>query len=1316
MGLCPETDLPGIVREARALAGPQRLALSAGALLAFIVLCANVGVLAWIGKNCKVLEDGTATLFEGSCETSEATTMWPELVINVLSTLLLGASNTCAQLITSPTRQDIDKAHAKGEWLDIGVPSVKNLKHMPRKRVFLWGLLCLSSVPLHLIYNSVIFKGQSGLHYQSALVTEEFLTGQRWDDRRLNDIGQKSQLENVQMSAMAGDLTRLEISECRSIYGRQVVQSKWRYVLLLTSASFNSSLITIGDAERKVTDSNGPGICGDRYVNSSCDFTEEVDGSTTWTVQLPFAQCASVVDQPCDLYSASANLVLLSVVISMNVIKLGCFIATIFARDHDSLETLGDAIASFLEHPDSTTVDIGPLSMELVEKRRESVERFLDGFAGSADNQIKLTVGASLVANVFVANSPQALISSIYYLYNKILTNMVLASEFGRFASVRKPLRVSLPHGQQYSTFWIQLPYWYSLPVLTVMGFLHWTVSRSVYVIYLSVNYIDGAEDESWEVKACGFSGYAMMISLCLGVILGLLLLALSLRQLDPGIPVAGSCSIAISAVTHLHKEELNASSLPLQYGVIAAAGVDELGRRRVGFSTGPVEVLVYDLSLLSATMATPTANNQTGRSTSSRETFSDAHWEILFSICDAVLPAIVVKGDFASTSPQNQLVISEDDFNNAYEDLKRQLKNPPDRDLVRTYLADVASKDTAFVERVKGTVGRMPPRVSNQLRLMLGALRRAEILQSWHKAWFFLWPMLGKTFTMMAKASWGQSNSLLEQACHYKSISENPGVKPGPAFDFNFLQFNAATSDPTTVETDVVIVGSGCGGAVSAKVLAEAGHRVVVVDRGYYFKPSECPVPAHDLHHIMQGGGALATVDGSTLLGAGQVWGGGGAINWSMSLQTSDIVREEWAAAGLEMFTKPAFQQSLDRVCSFMGVSDSHLKHNFSNKVLLEGSKQLGWKSAVCPQNTAGFEHKCGCACSFGCREGKKLGPDISWLPAAARSGAKFIEGYDVTRILFDNVDGTKKAVGVEGLWTARDDHGSAYSGEKRNQRRVCIQAKKIIIAGGALNTPLLLQKSGLKNPNIGQNLRLHPGMSFAAVFPEEVRAWEGEIGTVLVTEFEDLDGKGHGAKVIGLAMSPFLSMLQIPWQNGLQFKIDALKYPHMVGFLSLVRDRDSGSVSIEPSDGSPLVNYTPSKFDRASIIVGLVAASKISYIQGAVELAPVVPGLLPFKCQKPVADRKLTDAEFVSWLAQLETTSLPPTTSVFNSAHQMGTCRMSVSEDTGVVDESGKVWGVDDLYIVDTSVFPSASGANPMVTVMAISDHIARGIAMAL
>ena len=93
---------------------------------------------------------GTHTAI-GSCDKTKKITLWVDLAINILSTILLSASNNCTQLLSAPTREDIDKAHAKRRWLDIGVPSVRNLSLIPRWRVILWALLFLSSIPFHLL-------------------------------------------------------------------------------------------------------------------------------------------------------------------------------------------------------------------------------------------------------------------------------------------------------------------------------------------------------------------------------------------------------------------------------------------------------------------------------------------------------------------------------------------------------------------------------------------------------------------------------------------------------------------------------------------------------------------------------------------------------------------------------------------------------------------------------------------------------------------------------------------------------------------------------------------------------------------------------------------------------------------------------------------------------------------------------------------------------------------------------------------------------------------------------------------------------------
>jgi choline dehydrogenase-like flavoprotein len=144
--------------------------------------------------------------------------------------------------------------------------------------------------------------------------------------------------------------------------------------------------------------------------------------------------------------------------------------------------------------------------------------------------------------------------------------------------------------------------------------------------------------------------------------------------------------------------------------------------------------------------------------------------------------------------------------------------------------------------------------------------------------------------------------------------------------------------------------------------------------------------------------------------------------------------------------------------------------------------------------------------------------------------------------------------------------------------------------------------------------------------------------------------------------------------------------------------------------------MSYTPSAFDRNHIMEGNVAMAKILYISGASEIHVAITGVPPFiretnKKGEVVDDEQgVTSPAFQAWLAKLREVGNKPITACFSAAHQMGTCRMSVAEKDGVVDPKGRVWGTEDLYVADASVFPSASGVNPMITNMAISDHISR------
>ena len=122
-----------------------------GTAVATAVCATNIAVLVYTRLKFKVDDEGVATVFAGSCGTSKTITLWSDLAVNLLSTILLAASNNAAQLLSAPSRREINAAHDKGKWLEIGVPSIRNLLHVPRWRVLLWAFLVVSSIPLHLL-------------------------------------------------------------------------------------------------------------------------------------------------------------------------------------------------------------------------------------------------------------------------------------------------------------------------------------------------------------------------------------------------------------------------------------------------------------------------------------------------------------------------------------------------------------------------------------------------------------------------------------------------------------------------------------------------------------------------------------------------------------------------------------------------------------------------------------------------------------------------------------------------------------------------------------------------------------------------------------------------------------------------------------------------------------------------------------------------------------------------------------------------------------------------------------------------------------
>ena len=288
----------------------------------------------------------------------------------------------------------------------------------------------------------------------------------------------------------------------------------------------------------------------------------------------------------------------------------------------------------------------------------------------------------------------------------------------------------------------------------------------------------------------------------------------------------------------------------------------------------------------------------------------------------------------------------------------------------------------------------------------------------------------------------------------------------------------------------------------------------------------------------------------------------------------------------------------------------------------------------------------------------------------------------------------------------------------------------------------------NGYQNNHLGKNLHLHPCNMVSAICKEETRSWEGAIISAYGSEFEDLDGKGHGVKLepmcsvvstssglfscdnetdnIPFFPQPYAVLAQQMWHSGLDAKLLQLRYGHMINFISLTRDRDTGEVFPDPETGAPRMVYKVSEFDRENAMSGVQALAKLCYVSGAREIRPLIAGIAPFSPArrpdegeqsplddgKSVKDPELEDPKFAAWLLELRQIGNQTPEAAWSSAHQMGTCRMGKTAEDGVVDENGKVWGREGLYVADSSVLPSASEVSPMITTLALADWISRGL----
>ncbi|KAI8097303.1 uncharacterized protein BX664DRAFT_326073 [Halteromyces radiatus] len=495
----------------------------------------------------------------------------------------------------------------------------------------------------------------------------------------------------------------------------------------------------------------------------------------------------------------------------------------------------------------------------------------------------------------------------------------------------------------------------------------------------------------------------------------------------------------------------------------------------------------------------------------------------------------------------------------------------------------------------------------------------------------------------------------------------------------------------------DCIIIGSGGGGGVTAAELAKTGKSVLVIEKGTYYHESDLSLVEGDaMSNLYEAGGFFSSTDGNVNIAAGSTFGGGTTVNWSASLKLQHFVREEWAKQGLTHFISPKFTSDLERVFERIGASTTGVKHNNSNQHLVDGCKALGYHIADLHQNTGGRSHSCG-FCFAGCKDGIKNGTSATWLRDAQQYGAKFIDRTKVLRVLVEN----NKAVGVE-----------AVIGHEQGQRKVKIYSDTVVCAAGSLQTPGVLQRSGLKNKHIGRHLRIHPSAITYGYFEQPVDTFEGSIMTAVSNVAENVDGEGYGAKleVPATPAGSFSSI--ILWRGIHHHKEKMLRYRHYSPILVLARDKDTESCVRYDEHGNLAVDYNLSNHDRQSILAGILRSLDVLVAAGAREVETGQFAIDPFVFG-PHEQSRVDNPRYIAWRNNVAKVGLPPFGAGIYAAHQMGTARMGISPNVSATKPTGETWEVKQLYVADTSLFPTATGVNPMVTVEAVALHVADCIA---
>ena len=479
----------------------------------------------------------------------------------------------------------------------------------------------------------------------------------------------------------------------------------------------------------------------------------------------------------------------------------------------------------------------------------------------------------------------------------------------------------------------------------------------------------------------------------------------------------------------------------------------------------------------------------------------------------------------------------------------------------------------------------------------------------------------------------------------------------------------------------EVAVIGSGAGGGIAANLLNQK-YEVGIFDKGH-FPNGETNNETFGYHNFYETNAIQQTRGYKVQLLAGMGIGGGTSINWTTSLRTPDNILSEWDALTQQNnhFNSDSFNKSLDYICQNLNVDETNNKIPQKEIKLAQGLDLNKTSYKIIPRNTKNNDCLESGFSTFGHSDDTINSSYKSWFSKDKFNEENIYSNTHVKSLSISN--GKATHVNVE-------HNGQSYS----------VAVEKVILASGSLNTPKILLNSGYKNKHLGQHLKLHPVSGVAGKFSELQNPWAGSMQGIYSDD--NLFRKdNYGYLLEGLPMHPSLFFPFFP-NNQDNFADFISSYNYWSGSIVLTSDTSSGSIINK--NPQHLWKYNLNNFDHGNLLHGIESLVKANFLAGAEEIMVATSPTMHWKRE--------SNEDIESFIGKVRKVRNEPFRILLGSAHQMGTARIHPNPSEGVVDLNGKVHGLENVYITDSSTFPRCSGVNPMITIQAMSHFLASKI----